>query len=195
MAFLAVDSELVESACRGDHRARERLMDSCLPTVLGWCLRLGGPKVDAEDAAHDVCVVVLTKLDALRDSEAFASWVYGVTRRILAKHRRRAWVQRWTGSSVPDVADDGPDPSSGLELSDLSSAVQGILERMPGKQREVLVLCDVEDRTDVEVATLLEVPVGTVKSRLRTARQRFRQSVRGHRVEPQLIGLTTWGQG
>jgi RNA polymerase sigma-70 factor (ECF subfamily) len=195
MAFLAVDSELVDDARRGDRRAREQLMGQCLPTVLGWSARLGGPKVDAEDAAHDVCVIVLTKLDALRESEAFASWLYGVTRRVLAKHRRRAWVQRWVGDVVPDVADDRADPTHAADLSELSAAVQGILERMPHKQREVLILCDVEDRTDLEVANLLGVPVGTVKSRLRVARERFRRAVRGHRVDPQLIGLTTWGQG
>ena len=195
MAFLAVDSNLVEAARCGDHRARERLMDVCLPTVLGWCARLGGPKVDAEDAAHDVCVVVLTKLDALRDADVFVSWLYGVTRRVLAKHRRRGWVQRWTGAPLPDIADEGADPTRRMDLSELSQAVQGILERMPNKQREVLVLCDVEERTDEVVAALLGVPVGTVKSRLRTARERFRRAVRGHRVEPQLIGLTTWGQG
>jgi len=195
MAFLACNSDLVEDARLGDTRARERLMDLCLPTVLGWCARLGGPKVDAEDAAHDVCVVVLTKLDSLRDGEAFVSWLYGITRRILAKHRRRGWVQRWTGAALPDIADLDADPTRSHDLSELSVAVQGILERMPGKQREVLVLCDVEERTDEDVAALLGIPVGTVKSRLRTARGRFRKAVRGHRVEPQLIGLTTWGQG
>ena len=195
MAFLAVDSELVDAARRGDPRARERLMDLCLPTVLGWSRRLGGPKVDAEDAAHDVCVIVLTRLDALRDSDAFASWLYGVTRRVLAKHRRRAWILRWAGDTAPDVADEGADPTRAADLSELSTAVQGILQRMPQKQREVLVLCDVEDRTDLEVAELVGAPVGTVKSRLRVARERFRQAVQGHRVDPQMIGLTTWGQG
>ena len=195
MAFMAVDQDLVNAARLGDARARERLMDVSLPTVLSWCARLGGPKVDAEDAAHDVCVVVLTRLDALRASDAYVSWLYGVTRRVLAKHRRRGWARRWVAGTPPDVADEGMDPCRGLELSQLSRSVQAILERMPTKQREVLVLCDVEERTDEDVAALLGIPVGTVKSRLRTARQRFRKAVRGHRVEPQLIGLTTWGQG
>jgi RNA polymerase sigma-70 factor (ECF subfamily) len=187
--------DLVVLARDGDERAREQLMTATLPTVLAWCRRLGGPKVDAEDAAHDVLIVVLTKLHGLRQEDRYGSWVFGITRRILAKHRRRSWVKNWIGSELPDVADSRPDPSRHTELSELAQQVEGILAQLPAAQREVLVLCDVEERTDEAVAALLGVPVGTATSRLRLARAKFRRLARGRALAPQFVGLTTWGQG
>jgi len=57
-------------------------------------MRLGGPRIDAEDAAHDVFLVVFRRLPDLDDPQAFRSWLFGITRRVVAAHRRRAWVRR-----------------------------------------------------------------------------------------------------
>ena len=78
-------------------------MDRHLPQVLQWCARLGGPLVDPEDAAQDVFIVVLTRIGQLRDPELFRPWLFGVVRRVLAKHRRRVWLKRWVGD-VPEGA-------------------------------------------------------------------------------------------
>jgi len=187
--------DVVIAARAGDGSARDQLMASSLPTVLAWCRRLGGPRVDPEDAAHDVLIVVLTRLPSLRQEERFGSWVFGITRRVLAKHRRRSWVKNWIGGEMPDIADATADPVRDTELSELAQQVEGILGQLPPAQREVLVLCDVEERTDEAVAALLGVPVGTAKSRLRLARAKFRRLARGRALAPQFVGLTTWGQG
>jgi len=168
------DSTLVLAAARGELGARDKLVDIWLPVVLGWCARLGGPKVDSEDAAHDVLIVMLDRLDSLRDPDSFSSWLFGITRRVLAKHRRQAWVQRWVPGFVPDPVDPGASPFHQTRLSETSRRVQQALEQLPPAQREVLVLCDLEERTDLEVAELLGIPLGTVKSRLRLARRKFR---------------------
>jgi RNA polymerase sigma factor (sigma-70 family) len=168
------DIELVEQAIAGDDVALSQLLDRWLPVVLRWCNRLAGPKVDPEDAAHDAMIVVLRRLPELRAPEAFASWLYGIVRRTLAGHRRKAWVRRWVPGVTPA---DQPDPTAGPdrqhELSELARDVQAALEELSPKLREILVLCEVEDLTDEEAAALLAIPVGTAKSRLRLARKRF----------------------
>ncbi|MBN1334884.1 MAG: sigma-70 family RNA polymerase sigma factor [Deltaproteobacteria bacterium] len=168
------DPGLVMAVCAGDTRARDRLIDRWLPEVLRWCIRLGGPRVDAEDAAHDVFVVALGRLDSLREPDRFGSWLFGITRRVLARYRRQAWVRRWVPGFLPVAIETGPSPATRVERSETSRIVHEILERIPPRQREVLVLCDLEDRSDAEVAVLLDVPAGTVKSRLRLGRRRFR---------------------
>ncbi len=169
-----LDLSLLEAARRGDRRALNRLTEEWLGVVYGWCLRLGGPHVDAEDAAHEALLIMLARLPSLQRLESFPSWIFSITRKTLASHRRRAFVRRWIPGLSFDSPDPSPSPARRVEMSQTAVLVQGILASLPEAQREVLVLCDVEERTDLEVAGLLDLPVGTVKSRLRLARARFR---------------------
>ena len=166
----------VEDAQQGDPAARDRLVDGALPLVLGWCTRLGGPRVDPEDAAHDALMAALARLGSLSDPARLQPWLFGITRRTLAAHRRRAWLRRWVpGATGLDAADPADGPGRQAELSQVGAQVQAVLERLPATQREVLVLCVVEERSAGEAAGLLGLPVGTVKSRVRLGRERFRR--------------------
>jgi RNA polymerase sigma-70 factor (ECF subfamily) len=164
--------------------ALDRLCDAWLPVVLGWACRLGGPRIDAEDAAHDVFLVVFRRLHELEKPEAFAAWLYGITRRVIAAHRRRAWLRRWLPGAVPDVAETRADPARRAEQSDVAGQVWDALEALPAHHREVLVLCDLEERADSEVAEMLGVAKGTVKSRLRRARLALRNRIPDLEPEP-----------
>jgi RNA polymerase sigma-70 factor (ECF subfamily) len=155
--------------------AIDRLFARWMPDILQWCLRLGGPKVDAEQAAQDVCLVVLRRVHTVERPAQLPSWLFAVTRRVLAQHRRRAWVRRWLPGLSPDGVDPGPSPERGAVQADHVRIVHELLAELPEELREVLVLCDVEERSDPEVAELLGWKVGTTKSRLRRARLRFRE--------------------
>lgn len=172
-----LDLDIIRDARDGAPGALDRLCDAWLPTVLGWALRLGGPRIDAEDAAHDVFLVVFRRLSSLRAPAAFAGWLFGITRKVVAAHRRRAWVNRWLPGVEPDGADPGPGPARLAEQSVIADRVWDALEAMPAHHREVLVLCDLEERADSEVADMLQVPKNTVKSRLRRARASLRARV------------------
>lgn len=175
-------TELVRLAMDDAPGALDRLCDAWLPVVLGWAIRLCGPRVDAEDAAHDVFLIVFRRLAEIEKPDAFPSWLYGITRRVVAAHRRRAWIRRWMPGMVPDVAETLPDPARRAEQSAVADRVWAALDQLPLHHREVLVLCDLEERADSEVAELLRVPKGTVKSRLRRARLALREHV------PDLVG-------
>ena len=172
-----VDYELVIAAGAGDEVALAALVDACLPEVLGWCTRLGGPRVDAEDAAHDVLIVLLKRVSSLERPHRFRSWLFGTTRRVLAAHRRRAWVRRWAPGVSTEVEAVGLGPERRARLSENSRLVQEALETLPRAQREVVVLADAEERSATEIAALLDLPVGTVKSRLRLGRARFAKAL------------------
>ncbi|MEQ1506131.1 MAG: sigma-70 family RNA polymerase sigma factor [Myxococcota bacterium] len=176
---MAADSyiTLVKLAQSDAPRALDRLCDEWLPVVLGWTARLGGPRIDAEDAAHDVFIVVFRRIGELEKPEAFPSWLYGITRRVVSAHRRRAWLRRWLPGTVPDNPDTRPDPARRAEQSDIAAQLWVALEALPLHHREVLVLCDLEERADSEVAEMLGVPKGTIKSRLRRARLALREHV------------------
>lgn len=164
----------LDAAIRDVPGARESLIDAVIPTILQWCNRLGGPRVDAEDACHDACLVVLSRLHTVNDPDRFASWLFGICRRVLAQHRRKAWWRRWVPGAVPDGVDGGTNPYQAAEISEIGRHVRQILEAMSVRDREILVLFDAEGRTEGEVAELLDLPIGTVRSRVRNARERFR---------------------
>jgi len=169
------DAELVRSVLEDNERAREQLLDRHLPQVLQWCARLGGPLVDPEDAAQDVFIVVLTRLGQLRDPEAFRPWLFGVVRRVLAKHRRRVWLKRWVGDVPEGALHPGQGPDELAASREEGRQVHEALDALPRAQREALVLCDLEGHSTREAAELLGIPSGTVKSRLRLGRARFRK--------------------
>jgi RNA polymerase sigma-70 factor (ECF subfamily) len=161
------------TALAGGSPERDRLLEAWLPSVVRWCAHLGGPGVDAEDAAHDVMIVAIRRMDRLYDEAHAAAWLFGITRRVLAQHRRRAWVRRWVPGLSVDTADKARGPAALVSLGETSRRIQDVLDRLPLAERQVLVLCLVEDRSDREVSEMLGVPHGTVKSRVRRARARF----------------------
>ena len=165
-------SERVAAAIAGDTLAFEAVVRACLPVVLGWCKRLSGPSVDPEDAAHDILVIVVDRLHGLRDPAAFPAWLFQITRKRLSSLRRRAWF----GTMLEgEPVDPRLDPEAQHTSNDCSRRVQALLDRLPETQRMVLVLHDLEERTDAETAIMLGIPKGTVKSRLRLGRAALRK--------------------
>lgn len=175
---------LLAAVAAGDASAKAELIRLWGPTVLRWCARLGGPGLDEEDAAHDVFERVITRLDDLRAPDAFASWLFQITRRVVRGHRRLAWFRRWVPGAAPELADTRPGPSHAAERSDEARQVRAALAALPEPLREVLVLRELEERDGAEVAALLGVPLGTVKSRLRRAREAFAREARRRGLDP-----------
>lgn len=174
---MRIPPDLVADARADDPMALERLIDLSLPTVLRWCIRLGGPGVNPEDAAHDTMEVVLDRLHTLAAPEAYPVWLYGCTRRVLARHRRTAWLRRWVPGLTVDVVDPGLDPFEGSARNEAARQVHAALARLSTEHREVLVLCDLEERSNTEAAEMLGIPANTVRSRLNRARARLRALV------------------
>ncbi len=170
--------DLCRRLAAGDRDARAALYERHLDDVLGWCVRLGSGRVDPEEAAHDVFVVALTKVGSFRGDSALRTWLFGVTRRVLANQRRRARTRRlWeTLTGRIDVHPEGGDPLAGTLRSERQRLVIRCLESLSLKHREVVVLNLLEGRPAHEVAEILGVPEGTVYSRLHHARRSFRRA-------------------
>lgn len=160
--------------------AMDRLLEAWLPVVIAWCGRFGGPRVNREDAAHDVLIVVIKNWRRVESPAKFRPWLFSVMRNVTSRHRSWAWVRRWVPGDLPEQAD--PYSTLRTEYSDTSRWVWEVLDNLPAKQREVVLLCDLEGWTREEVATLLGISSGTVKGRLRLGREKFRRiaHARGH---------------
>lgn len=156
---------------------RDETLRRLIPVVTRWCTRLGAGRIDAEAAAADVLRVLVERwadLDPARPAEA---WAWGITLRVVRRHRRLAWWRRWVPGA--DAAVETARATGDLGARETTRLVLRILDRLDDGQRELLVLMDLEERPAPEVAALLGIPEGTVRSRLRAARARFREEA-GH---------------
>ena len=166
--------ELTQAALDGRPGAVDDLARAWLPHVYRWCQRLGGPGFDAEDAAHEVLILMCRKIDRIESPPQFPAWLFATSRKVIANTRRLAWFRKWIpGARLEQVA-DGPGPYGAVEARQAATRVWAVLAALSEAHREVLVLCELEERSASEAAELLNVPVGTVKSRLRAARVAFR---------------------
>ncbi len=162
----------------------EKLYRDHAAEVLGWVIRLGGAAMDPEDVAHEVFEIAIRKFATLETATCSpTTWLYGITRRVLANRRRAAWWRRVLSMRPADAAGEGDEsaewasdaepPDEALEHERRRRAVQRALQRVSELDREVLVLAGMEERSAPETAEMLGIPVGTVHSRLHNARRRF----------------------
>lgn len=174
------EAQWLQDLARGDPEAQARFYDRFLDDVVGWCWRLGGGTLDPEDAAHDVFVVALSKVGSFRGDSSLRTWLFGVTRRVLANQRRRVKTRRLRERLVPEpsgrAAAKGPGPLEEVLRDEELQLVHRCLDGLSSKDREVLVLSALEGRPAREVAELIGTTEGAVYTRLHHARRRFRRT-------------------
>lgn len=166
------ERELIVLRCRrGDRAAWEELVASWERPLFYYLRRMARSEGEAVAWLQDTWVRVFTSLGTLSDPQRLAPWLYTLARRVAQRHLVELAVAR-----VDELdADGAPDPGRDTqrELED-AEAVHWGLGRLAPVQREVLVLFFLEDLSLREIAEVLEIPVGTVKSRLHKARNELR---------------------
>jgi RNA polymerase sigma-70 factor, ECF subfamily len=147
-------------------------------TVARWVAHLGGPRLDVEDAVHEVFLVAGKRLPEFRGEAKVTTWLYRITERVVRGTRRRVRVRRWLDViRRADVAraHAGPrlSPVEELERRESRAIVYRILERLAEKYRRVLVLFELEELSGEEIAELTGIKLATVWVHLHRARALF----------------------
>jgi len=165
------DDELLSRFRGGDGKAFDAIVDRYERRVFAIALRICRHQEDARDVTQDVFVTALRTLSSFRGAALLSTWLHRVAvNASLDLVRRRS---RREGSSVEGLSDrpaEGPGPEAEAIESVRAREVHRALGRIPEDQRAVVVLHDLEGLDYAEAAATLEVPVGTVKSRLHRAR-------------------------
>lgn len=156
------------------------LLDEYYDFVWRSVRRLGVATADAEDAALRVFEVASRKLDAIRPGSERA-FLFQAALRMAADYRRASRRRRdsdFTGlTEVAEAADPSPWSDELLEMRRAREQLDLILDTMPLEQRTVFVLHELEQTAMSEIASITGVPAGTVASRLRRARELFREGI------------------
>jgi RNA polymerase sigma-70 factor, ECF subfamily len=183
-APLEIDwSQIVRRCMDGDSGAWAELVRSHHRRVYGLCYRFTGNAADAEDLTQDVFLKIysnLSSFDVARGS--LQVWITTMTRNLLVDNFRRTRNQRatdsldqgWDGTDelrpVDRLTAQGPSPHEMAAKKELARMVQGALARVSPELREAVILRDLQDMDYKEIAQVLGIPEGTVKSRISRGR-------------------------
>ena len=145
--------------------------------IFNICYRFTGNRTESEDLAQDVFLRVYRTLASYRSAHGgFATWATSVTRNLLIDHYRRTKRDRVTDSlddAMPVVENKesvARRPDEQALLGELSAQVQNALTKLSPELREAVILRDLQQLEYAEIQTVLEVPEGTVKSRINRGR-------------------------
>jgi RNA polymerase sigma-70 factor (ECF subfamily) len=160
------DEALLAAHLRGDPGAFGQLVARHERRIYGLCLRILGNREDAEDATQEAFVAALRKASSFRRAAAFSTWLYRIAVNAATDQARRRGRARL---AAIDPDDAGLAVAPGGDLGELVAAavtVQTALAQVAEEFRVAVVLCDLYRLPYADAAQILEVPVGTVKSRV-----------------------------
>ncbi len=163
-----------------EHPSLDDLYRAHADFVWRTVLRMGIPQSHAEDAVHEVFLVVRRKLSEFRGDAAPTTWLYAIARGVCANLRRADERAQRRLELAPEPS-PAPDPEDAAARANAEELVARFLAQLPEEQREVFVLSDIEGMAGPEVAATLRIPLGTAYSRLRLARKRLEAFVGGAR--------------
>jgi RNA polymerase sigma-70 factor (ECF subfamily) len=175
------DEALLASCAKGDTAALGALFDRHQSVVYRFLGRLSGTDArDLDDLVQATFLEVHRSASNFRGGSAVKSWILGVALNITRHHvrsevRRKAMLSSYAESPKSDSA--RPDESA--ERRQLMMRLYQALDKLPKEQREIFVLCDLEEVRGVEAAKILQVPEGTIWRRLHEARKALRAVLEG----------------
>ena len=174
---------LARAARAGDRAAFRRLVEMHMHAVHALGHRMLGSHDDADDVAQETFVRAYRALDRYDESYSFYTWLRTIATRVALNEIDKRKRRQTTGgesfeTAAEVVAASGPDPCEQVAGEELAEAVQASLRTLPAEFRAVLALRTYEQMSYEEIATTLEIPIGTVMSRLNRARRLMREAWR-----------------
>lgn len=165
-------AEFVSRLRAGDRRAFEELVRTQQHRVYGLALRMLGDAAEAQDVAQEAFLRAHRGLAEFRGDARLSTWLYAIVSR-LCLNRLTGGERRLTRDgekTLSRIADARPGPDQAVEQGELEEALHRAIGELPEERRIVVVLRDVEGLAYEEIAEVLDLPVGTVRSRLHRAR-------------------------
>jgi RNA polymerase sigma factor (sigma-70 family) len=182
------DAQLVAALVRrcvaGDAAAWEDIVRQYHRRIYNICYRFAGSTDEAEDLTQDVFIKMYKTLNTYDlERGAFMTWVTTITRNLLVDHFRKSKYDRVTDSLDTPVSehedamplsdrieDKAPAPDSRIQSRETRETVHHALQKLSPELREAVILRDLQDMDYKEIATVLKIPEGTVKSRINRGR-------------------------
>jgi RNA polymerase sigma-70 factor (ECF subfamily) len=174
-------TSILERCRYGETGAWRTLFEQHVNSVYRWALCFGIDPMGAEELTQDVFATAIKGIAKCPSEELLSAWLFQITRRHAANLRRTAWFSKVLKLGGPRELEPAmplePDISGYSSACELGLDVRRTLRKMPAQLVEVLVLADLEGYGRDEIAAILNLPAGTVASRLHKARDMFEQEL------------------
>ena len=186
------DKHILAQARRGELDAFEELVRRYEKRVYAIALRSAGSPEDAADITQDVFLRAWRSIESFRGDSGFSTWLFRITMNICVDHARHRQTQPQTMALTNDedeerpIHDTAPTPEEQLDNSELGRELAAALDEVSEEHRRIVLLRDVSGMSYTEIAEILEISEGTVKSRLARARIALRKVLlkRGNILPP-----------
>jgi RNA polymerase sigma-70 factor, ECF subfamily len=143
--------------------------------------RFGVREADLMDVTQNAFLIVHRQLSGFEGRAQLATWLFSICRLVAKDYLRSAPIRREVVVDFARFTPEGTQPETQLQhldKQDLSRLLDAVLEKMPEKLRMVFVLFELEEMSGDDIASVLEIPVGTVRSRLRMSREFFQREAK-----------------
>jgi RNA polymerase sigma-70 factor (ECF subfamily) len=175
------DAQLIDRTLAGQAAAFGQLVVKYQDRLYNTVVHVVGNAEDAKDVVQEAFVQAFLKLDTFQRASAFYTWLYRIAFNVAATHRRRrramwsAEQARLSDGAAPPAADS---PSRPIEREECCRQVRGAIARLGEEYRVVLVLREIDGCCYETIAEILDLPIGTVRSRLHRARMQLREHLK-----------------
>jgi RNA polymerase sigma-70 factor (ECF subfamily) len=172
------DEELVQRGSDGDQAAFSELVRRHQGKVRGLLLRLSGNRVVADDLAQEVFLRAFRGLVGFEGRARFSTWLYRIAYNVFLNHRARHRELHALPTGFESRQAAGPSDHAPAR-SDLRRDLEGAIAQLPERYRAVITLHYIEDVSYPEMAEILDLPLGTIKTHLHRAKRMLRETMAG----------------
>lgn len=173
------DQQLISQTLDGQSAAFGVLVRKYQNRLFNSMVHLLRNRSDAEDVVQDAFLQAFRKLDTFQGNSQFYTWLFRIARNtaISKLRRKKPTVSLDTTASAQrlDFPDDGPAPSTEMERRERQTGLMRAMDELSGEHREILILREMEDQNYETISEILDLPVGTVRSRLHRARLQLKE--------------------
>lgn len=177
------EEKLISRAAKGDASAFNELLGLHEKKMYAVCIRMCANQEDAQDCLQEAMLRIYRSISGFKGQSSFSTWLYRVTMNTCLDELRKKKNKQTT--SLDGLLDTGWSPSDDYDTpehhaieDERKKAIRGAIAELPEDMRSVIVLRDIEGFSYDEIAVMLGINVGTIKSRISRGREKLREKIR-----------------
>ncbi|MCY9006577.1 RNA polymerase sigma factor SigW [Peribacillus frigoritolerans] len=183
----ALIKERINQVLKGDHNAFGEIVEIYKDKVFQICFRMLGNRQEAEDLAQEAFVRAYVNIRSFNITMKFSTWLYRIATNLCIDRLRKKKPDYYLDAEVAgteglnmysQIASDMAKPEEEVESLELQETIQVEIIKLPEKYRSVIVLKYIEELSLKEISEILDLPVGTVKTRIHRGREALRKQLR-----------------